>query len=43
MNYLTTLNCKRVTKALPKSKSASKVRAPTIEEIKSWLGMLTDR
>jgi two-component system sensor histidine kinase VicK len=34
MNDLTTLNWRRITKVLPKSKSASNDRAPTIEEIK---------
>jgi hypothetical protein len=35
MNDLTTLNWRRITKVLPKSKSASSNdRAPTIEEIK---------
>jgi hypothetical protein len=34
MNDLTTLNWKKITRVLPKSKSASNDRAPTIEEIK---------
>jgi hypothetical protein len=34
MGNLTTLNGKRITKVLPKSKSASNDRAPTTEEIK---------
>jgi hypothetical protein len=42
MNDLTTLNWKRITKLLPKSKSASNDRAPTIEEIKNWSSILTD-
>lgn len=40
MNDLTTLNWRRITKVLPKSKSASNDRAPTIEEIKKLVEYL---